>query len=347
MAVGFSLMFLFAAGTVTARTLDGAIELGALVTYIGCAIGFRGTNQGLVNTVTDFMQRVLFVRDLHEFLELRPLIVDGPKTPPEPLTGRVELRGVSFSYPGTSRPVLQDLDLEIQAGETIALVGPNGAGKTTLAKLIARLYEADAGSVRIDGHDVRELPVRWLQDQIAYVGQAPVRFEATIEDNIAFGNWRQLLGRREEVSAVAQRAGLERLLASAPDGMQTLLGRRFGDHDLSGGQWQLLALARALARDAALVILDEPTSNLDARTEYETFQRFKELTRGRTTVLVSHRFSTVRMANRIFVLDEGRIVEDGTHEALLERGGVYASLYAAHRMRYEPESEPRLKSARI
>ncbi len=156
-----------------------------------------------------------------------------------------------------------------------------------------------------------------------------------------------VLCRREEVSAVAERAGLERLLANAPDGMQTLLGRRFGDHDLSGGQWQLLALARALARDAALVILDEPTSNLDARTEYETFQRFKELTRGRTTVLVSHRFSTVRMANRIFVLDEGRIVEDGTHEALLELGGVYASLYAAHRMRYEPESEPRLKSVRI
>ena len=156
-----------------------------------------------------------------------------------------------------------------------------------------------------------------------------------------------MLSRREEVSAVAERAGLERLLANAPDGMQTLLGRRFGDHDLSGGQWQLLALARALARDAALVILDEPTSNLDARTEYETFQRFKELTRGRTTVLVSHRFSTVRMANRIFVLDEGRIVEDGTHEALLERGGVYASLYAAHRMRYEPEPEPRLKSVRI
>lgn len=231
--------------------------------------------------------------------------------------------------------MIRDLDLHVRAGETVALVGPNGAGKTTLVKLIARLYDVDKGSVRIDGHDVRGLSVRWFHDRLAYVGQAPIRFEATLEENVAFGDWQRLLGRTDEVREVIERAGLDRLLESVPDGLQTLLGRRFGDHDLSGGQWQLLALARAVARNASILILDEPTSNLDARTEFETFKRFHESSRGRTTLLVSHRFSTVRMADRIFVVDGGRIVEEGTHDGLLEKGGVYASLYAAHQMRFD------------
>jgi ATP-binding cassette subfamily B protein len=337
-SVGYALVFVVAVGLVAARTLEGSIAIGALVTYLASANRFRGASVNVVNTIADFMQRVLFVRDLTDFMAARPVIVDREaRTLPE-LRGEVEMRGVSFRYPGTSREVVRDIDLSIRAGETVAVVGPNGAGKTTLVKLIARLYEADRGRVLVDGHDVRSLAVRWYHDQIAYVGQSPVRFEATLEENIAFGDWKRLLGRSEEVEELAQRLGLGGLLEQAPDGMQTLLGRRFGDHDLSGGQWQLLAMGRALARNASIVILDEPTSNLDARAEYAMFERFHKLTRGRTTILVSHRFSTVGMADRIFVMDEGRLVESGTHEELLARRGVYASLYAAHRLRFEPEA---------
>lgn len=336
-SIGYAVVFLVAAGTVTARTLAGAMALGSLVTYLASGIRFRGTSANLVNAITDLMQRVLFVRDLHEFLEERPTIVDrGALTLPA-LRGDIELVGVSFTYPGSTAPVIRDLDLHIHAGETVALVGPNGAGKTTLMKLIARLYEVDAGSVRFDGHDVRDLAIRWLHDHISYVGQAPMRFEATLEENIAFGDWTRLLGKPDEVRELVHRAGLDQLVRETPEGMETLLGRRFGDYDLSGGQWQLLALARALARNGSVVILDEPTSNLDARTEYETFEHFHQLAKGRTTILVSHRFSTVRMAHRIFVLDEGRVVEEGTHEKLVSLGGVYASLYEAHRRRLDAE----------
>jgi ATP-binding cassette subfamily B protein len=335
---GFSLLFLVASGTVASQALAGEIALGSLVTYIASAIAFRGASASLVTSVTDFMQRVLFVRDLHDFMDERPAIVDGPLRPEARAKGRIELEHVSFTYPGTRQPVLRDLALDVEPGETIAIVGPNGAGKTTLVKLIARLYEADAGRVRIDGTDIREFDLGWLRQQIAYVGQVPVRFEATIEDNIAFGNWAQLLGRSEEVAKIAEQAGLGDLIDGAPEGLKTQLGRRFGDFDLSGGQWQLLALSRAMARDAAIVILDEPTSSLDARTEYETFRRFHELSRGRTTLLVSHRFSTVRIADRIFVVDEGRIVETGTHETLVAASGMYANLYSAHRLRYETEA---------
>jgi ATP-binding cassette subfamily B protein len=335
-SVGYAVVFVVAVGIVAARTLEGAIAIGALVTYLASANRFRGASVNVVNTIADFMSRVLFVRDLTDFMAERPVIVDREaKTLPE-LKGAIEMRGVSFRYPGTTREVVRDLDLDIRAGETVAVVGPNGAGKTTLVKLIARLYEVDRGSVLADGHDVRSLAVRWYHDQIAYVGQVPVRFEATLEENIAFGDWKRLLGRSEEVEELALRLGLGDLLEQTPDGMQTLLGRRFGDHDLSGGQWQLVAIGRALARNAAIVILDEPTSNLDARAEYAMFERFHQLTRGRTTILVSHRFSTVQMADRIFVMDEGRIVESGTHAELVARQGVYASLYAAHRLRFEP-----------
>ena len=339
MTVGYAIVFVVAAATVTAGALAGTLAIGALVTYLAAGLRFRGTALALVNSITNFTSRVFFVRDLHEFMEERPEIVDREALTPPELTGDVELRGVSFHYPGTDQPVLQDLDLTIPAGQTVAIVGANGAGKTTLVKLIARLYDVDAGAVLLDGHDVRSLALRWLHDRIAYVGQGPVQFEATLEENLAFGDWRNLLGKSDEVYELSQRAGLDELVKELPDGMQTLLGRRFGQYDLSGGQWQRVAVARALARQAPLMILDEPTSNLDARSEYEMFRRFHELTRGRTTILVSHRFSTVRMADRIFVMDEGRIVEEGTHQELAAKGGVYAGLYEAHRMRFDADED--------
>ncbi|MBW2400274.1 MAG: ABC transporter ATP-binding protein, partial [Deltaproteobacteria bacterium] len=338
MAIIYALAFGVAAGWVTASTLGGSIAVGSLVTFIAASIRFRSTSTGMVNNITDLMQRTLFVRDLHEFLAIIPEIDNGKGLEPNELTGEIELRGATFRYPGTERAVIENLDLRIRPGETIAVVGPNGAGKTTLVKLIARLYDLTDGSITIDGIDVRELSLSWLHDRMSYLGQQPIRFEATIEENIAFGDWRRLLGQREDVAAIAEQAGLESILRAAPDGLQTLLGRRFGNHDLSGGQWQRLALARAFARDSPITILDEPTSNLDAKTEYEVFERFHQISKGRTIILVSHRFSTVRMVDRIVVMNEGQVVEEGSHTELIARNGVYAGLYAAHRARIDPHS---------
>jgi len=336
--LAYSLAFLLAAGWVTASTLEGSIAVGSLVTYVASAIRFRSTSTSLVSQISDFMQRILLVRDLHEFLAVDPRIDDGKGLEPREMRGEIEFRNATFHYPGTRRPVIENLNLRIEPGETVAIVGPNGAGKTTLVKLIARLYDLDSGSVTIDGHDVRDLSLPWLHERMAYVGQAPVRFEATLGDNIAFGDWRRLLGNHEEIAAIAEQAGLERILEKAPEGLGTVLGRRFGDHDLSGGQWQQLALARANARNSPIVILDEPTSQLDATAERDVFERFHKMSQGRTIILVSHRFSTVRMVDRIFVLDEGQIVEEGNHAALIARGGVYAGLYAAHRARIDPHA---------
>ena len=200
-----------------------------------------------------------------------------------------------------------------------------------LLKLVARLYDPDHGSIRFDGVDLRELDREELFDQVAFVFQTFSRFEASAADNIAYGDWRNLLGQRSQIEDVAKSAGVDEMLQSLPRGYETLLGRSFGEADLSGGQWQKIAVARAFARNASLLILDEPTSNLDARAEFELFSRFRELAHGRTTIIVSHRFSTVRMADRILVLHGGKIVESGSHEELLERRGTYSQLYELQR----------------
>ena len=202
-----------------------------------------------------------------------------------------------------------------------------------MVKLLARLYDPDEGCIRFDGVDLRELSLEHLHRQIAFVFQVFARYEATLAENVAYGDWQRLLEDRERLTEIAKRAGLEDLIESMPSGLDTMLGRSFGEFDPSGGQWQSIAVARAFARPASLLILDEPTSNLDARAEHRLFVRFRELARGRTTILVSHRFSTVAMADRIVVLEGGRMVEIGTHEQLLERGGSYASLYELHHRR--------------
>jgi ATP-binding cassette subfamily B protein len=201
-----------------------------------------------------------------------------------------------------------------------------------LVKLLARLYEPDRGRILFDGIDLRELALPYLHNQVAFVFQDFNRYEATAAENIAYGDWRTLLADREAIERVARLADVDSLIRSMPQGYDTLLGRMFGNHDLSGGQWQKLAIARALARPASLLILDEPTSNLDARAEYDIFCRFRDLAQGRTTILISHRFTTVSMADRILVLGNGSILEQGTHRELLDRGGVYAALYNYHRI---------------
>jgi ATP-binding cassette subfamily B protein len=212
---------------------------------------------------------------------------------------------------------LEDVSLAIEPGEVVALVGPNGAGKSTLVKLLGRLYDPEQGTILLDGHELGEMSLEHLRSQLSFVFQRFARYEATARDNIAYGDWRRLRDDPTATEEIAERTGAAKMIARLPDGYDTHLGRAFGQVTLSVGQWQLLAMARAFARNARVLVLDEPTSNLDARTEYEIFSMFRKLAQDRTTLLVSHRFSTVRIADRIVVLEGGRLVEEGCTPACI------------------------------
>ncbi len=317
------------------RVLAGGATVGSLVVFAGAAARLRAVVEETLAYLGSALERGLFVRNLRAFLALSPRLSPGGGRPVAVRgAAEVELAGVTFTYPGAEKPALTDVTLHVRPGETVALVGENGAGKTTLVRLIARIHDPDCGSVRFGGTDLRELDEADLRRNISWVLQDFLRFEATAEENLAYGDWRRLLGNRREVEELARRTGVAPLVESLPAGYDTWLGRMFGRQDLSAGQWQRLAVARALARPAPLLILDEPTASLDVRAEEELFRRFRELAAGRTAILVSHRFSTVAMADRVVVLSEGRVVESGSHAELLRRGGLYAELYRlSERMR--------------
>jgi ATP-binding cassette subfamily B protein len=332
--VGAALSLLSTAGYYAAfayviyRTVTGSLSWGSLQFLAGAIAGASTNIQSVFSTFSSIADQSLFLTDLVEFLRVGPKIRSKPYAlpAPRPICDGFKFERVTFSYPGSQRRILDQLDFRFESGERIALIGENGQGKTTLVKLLTRLYDPTSGRILLDGVDLREYSIEDLQSQIGVIFQDFMRYEMTARANIAVG--RIELAESEEVLRAARKSLANQVIERLPKGYEQLLGVRFeGGVDLSGGEWQKIALARAYIRDAQVMILDEPTASLDARSEYEVFQRFAELTEGKSALLISHRFSTVRMADRIVVLQDGRIAEQGSHRQLLALGGQYAAMF--------------------
>ena len=311
------------------RTVTGVFSFGTL-TLLANAIREASSNlQQTFSTLSTIADQALFLTDLIAFFEMRPTIESKPNAlpAPRPIRQGFEFRNVSFRYPGSSRLILNRLNFHLRPGERVALIGENGEGKTTIVKLLTRLYDPVEGQVLLDGVDLREYCLEDLYREIGVIFQDFMRYEMTARENIAVGKIEQI-DNLPLLRQSAQKSMAEDVVAKLPSGYEQMLGRRFdGGVDLSGGEWQKIALARAYLRDAQVLILDEPTSALDARSEYEVFQRFAELTTGKMALFISHRFSTVRMADRIVVLENGRVAEEGDHDALTTLGGRYAEMF--------------------
>lgn len=324
-----TLGYYFAYAYIAWRTVRGDFSIGDLTFLAGSFRRLRQLLEGLLIGFSQVAGQALYLDDLFSFFEIRPEIVSPePALPvPKPIARGFEFENVGFRYPDAERWALRHLSFQLHAGEVLALVGENGAGKTTLVKLLARLYDPDEGRITLDGRDLREYDLDELRANIGVIFQDFVRYHLTAGENIGVGQI-DAMDDAERIRDAARRAMADEVIAGLPQGYDQVIGRRFKTGvDLSGGQWQKIAIARAYMRDAQVMILDEPTAALDARSEFEVFQRFKELSQGKTAVLISHRFSSVRMADRILVLAEGRLEASGTHEQLLEQGGRYAELF--------------------
>jgi len=311
------------------RAIHGSLSIGDLVFLAGSFRQLRSLLEGILSRFTSVSQGAIYLQDLFEFFEIQPRIrpVAHPRPFPDPVKEGFSFENVGFRYFNSERWANRHLTFTLKAGEKLALVGENGAGKTTLIKLLTRLYDPTEGRILLDGVDLREYDPEDLRQHVGVIFQDYLRYQMTMAQNIAVGN----IAHKEDralIETAARQSLADALAEKLPGRYDQKLGRWFGQGvDLSGGEWQKVALARAYMRDAQLLILDEPTAALDARAEYEVFQRFAELTKGRTAVLISHRFSTVRMADRILVLDKGELLEIGSHEELLARDGRYAELF--------------------
>jgi len=319
------------------RAVKGDITIGTL-TFLAASFG-RGRDviQNILMSASNVAEQALYLRDLFVFLEMRPTIESPPnarKVPAKIQSGFV-FEDVGFRYPGSERWAIRNVDLVLRPGERVALVGENGAGKTTITKLLARLYDPTEGRITLDGFDLKEYDLASLRHAIGVIFQDFVRYDMRFDENIGVGEIDSVRaeldknnGTPQAITAAAENSLAASLLPRFTKGYQQMLGRRFEEGvDLSGGEWQKIALARAYIRDAQVLILDEPTAALDARAEYEVFLRFSELVAGRMAILISHRFSTVRMADRIIVLRHGKVEEQGSHEELLNNGGLYEELF--------------------
>lgn len=316
-------------GLIIYRTIRGQLSIGDLTFLAGSFRQLRSLLENILGRFTSVSQGAIYLQDLFEFFEIRPRItVSAHALPfPNPIQQGFQFEDVGFHYANSGTWVNRHLNFTLRANEKLALVGENGAGKTTLVKLLVRLYDPTEGRILLDGHDLKEYDLNDLRRHTGIIFQDYLRFQMTAGQNIAAGNIQQ----KENsplIEASAHQSLADAVVERFPERYNQMLGRRFSNGvDLSGGEWQKVALARAYMRDAQLLVLDEPTAALDARAEYEVFQRFAELTSGRSAVLISHRFSTVRMADRILVLEKGRLVEIGSHEELLQKGGRYAELF--------------------
>jgi len=311
------------------RAVQGLITLGDLMMYYQALQTGLGALQGLLGAMAGLCEHDLFLTSYREFMALEPRVAEParPVVAPRPLARGIAFEDVSFRYPDDGRPVLEHVDLTIRPGEVTALVGPNGSGKTTLVKLLCRLYDPRDGRVTRDGVDLREIATADLRRDIGVVFQDFARYELTARENIWLGDVARERG-DAAVERAARQAGAHELIAGLPGGYDTMLGTWFEEgHELSIGEWQKVALARAFVRDADVLVFDEPASALDPLAERDLFARLRELARGRAVVLVSHRFSTVRDADAIHIVDAGRVVESGSHDELVARGGVYAAMY--------------------
>jgi ATP-binding cassette, subfamily B, bacterial len=318
------------------RTITGVFSFGTL-TFLANAIRDASSNlQQTFSTLSTIADQALFLTDLIAFFEMRPAIESKPNAlpAPRPIVHGFEFRNVSFRYPGGSRLVLNGLNFSLRPGERVALIGENGEGKTTIVKLLTRLYDPLDGQVLLDGVDLREYSTEDLYREIGVIFQDYMRYEMTARENIAVGRIEQI-NNPQLLRQAARKSMADEVIEKLLFGYEQMLGRRFdGGVDLSGGEWQKVALARAYLRDAQVLILDEPTSALDARSEYEVFQRFAELTTGKMALFISHRFSTVRMADRIVVLENGQIAEEGNHDSLTNLGGRYAEMFELQAANY-------------
>jgi ATP-binding cassette, subfamily B, bacterial len=333
-----AIISVFAAyGFIAYQTIYGVLTLGGLVLYFQAFQRAQSSLQAILNSVAGLYEDSLFVGNVYEFLDLKPRLVAPiqPKPMPRPVRTGIVFDHVSFQYPKSSRKALDDVSLTLRPGEVVALVGENGSGKTTLVKLLCRLYDPTRGRITVDGIDLRELDTTALRQEISVTFQDYVHYYLTARENIWLGNL-SLPPFDPRIVAAARLSGADDVIAGLKNGYETVLGKWLDEgEELSIGQWQKVALARAFFREAQLMILDEPTSALDPMAEAEVFEKFRELIGGRSAILISHRLSTVRMADRIYVIERGRIVESGRHEELVHRGSRYANLFETQARNYQ------------
>jgi ATP-binding cassette subfamily B protein len=311
------------------RTIAGALSIGTLTFLAGAILQASSNIQQIFSTLAGIADQALFLTDLLAFFEMRATIRSRPNAlpAPRPIVRGFEFRNVSFHYPGSSRLILDGMNFQLRSGERVALIGENGQGKTTIVKLITRLYDPSEGEILLDGVDLREYDLEDLHREMGVIFQDFMRYEMTARENIAVGRIEEI-DNPELLQEAARKSLANYVVGRLAGGYEQMLGRRFDQGvDLSGGEWQKVALARAYLRDAQLLILDEPTAALDARSEFEVFRRFSELTAGKMALFISHRFSTVRTADRIVVLDNGKVVEEGSHDQLASLGGRYAEMF--------------------